>query len=96
MTPEQQQDYLKRSKDSHIYTDNLIENEHGFMSWSVYEDKLVAHQVYGDGVYWDNYLNELAKQLGLSKIMIATQRNYKAFERKFGFKLIGYILEKEV
>lgn len=66
------------------------------MSWSVHGDKLVAHQVYGDGVYWDTYLNTLAQKLGLTKIMMATKRNPKAFERKFGFKLTGYILEKEV
>jgi len=27
---------------------------------------------------------------------MGTKRNYKAFEKKFGFKLTGYILEKEV
>lgn len=88
--------YLKKSKDEELNTQNLIENEHGFMSWTEHKDYLVALQVYGDGAYWNEVLNNLAKQLGYKKILMATKRNYKAFEKKFGFKLTGYILEKEV
>lgn len=96
MTPEQVHDYLKRSGDATLCTDNLIENEHGFLTWKIHEDKLVAVQVYGDGKYWDAFLNELAKLIGLNKIMMATKRNPKTFERKFGYKVTGHILEKEV
>ena len=88
--------YLEKSKDKHIETENLIENEHGFMSWTTFEDYLVAIQVYGDGEYWNRYLDELAKELGYDKILIGTKRSYKAFERKFGFKLTGYLLERRV
>lgn len=88
--------YLTKSKDTDINPTNLIQNSHGFMSWTVYKDYLVALQVYGDGNYWNEVLNNLAKELGYKKIMMATKRNYKAFEKKFGFKLTGYILEKEV
>jgi hypothetical protein len=28
--------------------------------------------------------------------MMATKRNYKGFEKKFGFKLTGYVLERRV
>jgi len=41
-------------------------------------------------------LDNLAKELGYEKIMMATKRNYKGFERKFGFKLTGYVLERRV
>jgi len=88
--------YLEKSKDKNIETENLIENEHGFMSWTTWEDYLVAIQVYGDGDYWNQELNNLAKKLGYEKIMMATKRNYKGFERKFGFKLTGYVLERRV
>jgi len=88
--------YLEKSKDKHIEAENLIENEHGFMSWTTWEDYLVAIQVYGDGDYWNQELNNLAKKLGYEKIMMATKRNYKGFERKFGFKLTGYVLERRV
>ena len=96
MNNKQIKEYLTKSKDTEIRLDNLVENEHGFMSWTEHDDALIALQVYGDGHYWNIYLNELAKQLGYKKIIIGNKRNYKAFEKKFGFKLIGYILEKEV
>ena len=96
MTEKDIERYLQKSKDTFIATDNLIENKHGFMSWTTWEDYLVAIQVYGDGNYWNKYLDCLAKELGYKKIMMATKRNYKSFEKKFGFKLTGYVLERRV
>jgi len=96
MKQEDLQDYLKRSGDTKITERNLIENEHGFMTWAADEDTLIPINVYGDGKYWDNFLVILAKELGLKKIQFGTERNYKAYERRFGYKLKGYILEKEV
>ena len=96
MTEEDIERYLKKSKDTFIAIDNLIENEHGFMSWTTWEDYLVVIQVYGDGNYWNTVLDNLAKELGYKKIMMATKRNYKGFEKKFGFKLTGYVLERRV
>lgn len=90
------QDYLNRSGDNEIINQNLIENEHGFMTWTADKESVIALNVYGDGKYWDNVLVNLAKELGLNKIIFGTQRNFKAYERKFGYKLKGYILEKEV
>jgi hypothetical protein len=89
--------YLKKSGDDYIETENLIENEHGFMSWKVDGNKFVCMNVYGNGKYWDEYMNELAKQLGCKTIFTGTSRkSYKAFVKKYNFKLVGYILEKEV
>jgi hypothetical protein len=88
--------YLKKSGDLFIYEDNLIENDQGFMSWKIAEDKLVLLNVYGNGKYWDTFSIELAKKLGLKSILTATRRSPKAFTRKFGYKITGYILEKEV
>ena len=88
--------YLEKSGDQFIYEDNLIENDHGFMSWKIAEDKLVLLNVYGNGKYWDEFSIALAKQLGLKGILTATRRSPKAFTRKFGYKITGHILEKEV
>ena len=88
--------YLKKSGDDYIDTTNLIENEHGFMSWKVDGDTLVQMSVYGDGQYWVDVANELGKQFNCKTILTSTTRNYKAYEKKFKFKLKGYILEKEV
>jgi len=89
--------YLKKSGDTSINPANLIENSHGFMSWRINKpDTFVLINVYGDGKYWDSVAVELAKQLNLSKIVFGTKRNPKAFERKYGYSHVGYILEKEV
>jgi len=97
MNAEDIKQYLKKSGDVHISTDNLIKNIKGFMSWRITKpDTLVLINVYGDGKYWDAVSIELAKQLGLKKIAFGTKRNPKAFERKYGYTHVGYILEKEV
>ena len=88
--------YLKKSGDDEISTSNLVENQHGFMSWRTHKDTFVGINVYGDGHYWDAFANELAKKLGLKKIMFATKRSPKVFEKKYGYKITGYILEREV
>ena len=88
---------FKEKANSDLDYTNLIENEHGFMSWKIDGDKFVCITVYGDGQYWDKYMNELAKQLGCKTILGGTTRkSYKAYVRKYNFKLVGYILEKEV
>jgi len=97
VSPEALQKYFDKSGDDKLRLDNLIEDEQrGFMSWSELDGNFVVHQVFGDGVYWDAFIMALAKQLKLKKIIMATKRNPKAFERKFNFALTGYILEKEV
>ena len=91
------QRFLEKSRSEYVDTTNLIENEHGFMSWKIDGTDFVCINVYGDGKYWDMYMNELAKQLGCKKIVAATARkSYKAFISKYNFKLVGYIFEKEV
>ena len=88
---------FKEKANSELDYTNLIENEHGFMSWKIDGDKFVCINVYGDGEYWDKYMNELAKQLGCKTILGGTTRkSYKAFVKKYNFKLVGYIFEKEV
>ena len=88
---------FKEKANSELDYTNLIENEHGFMSWKIEGDKFVCITVYGDGPYWDKYMNELAKQFGCKTILAGTTRkSYKAYVRKYNFKLVGYILEKEV
>jgi len=90
--------YKQKSKDTKIYFNNFIENEYGFASWDINweEQSLVLINVYGDGKYWDMFFTGLAKRLGLKKIVFGTKRSPKAFERKYKYKLVGYIMEKEV
>ena len=88
--------YLDKSGDEEIFTDNLIENDQGFASWNIHRGKLVILNVFGAGQFWDSFFVALAKGLGVNKITFGTRRNPKAFERKYGYKVVGYILEKEV
>ena len=96
MNKEDLEKYLSKSGDDGIYTDNLIENSHGFMSWKVSDQGLVLLNVYGDGKYWDEFSIELAKKLNLKKIITATRRSPRAYQKKYGYKLTGFVLEKEV
>ena len=50
------QRFLEKSRSDYVDTTNLIENEHGFMSWKIDGDKFVCINVYGDGEYWDMYM----------------------------------------
>jgi hypothetical protein len=91
------QRFLEKSRSEYLDTTNLIENEHGFMSWKIDGDKFVCINVYGNGKYWDSFMNELAKQFNCKTILGGTTRkSYKAFVKKYNFKLVGYIFEKEV
>ena len=49
VTEEDIKKYLDKSGDSFIYEDNIVVNEHGFMSWNIHEGKLVLLNVYGNG-----------------------------------------------
>lgn len=89
-------DYFNKSGDDTLILTNLIATDFGFASFDIKGDELILYQVYGNGDLWDRYFVELAKRLNLKKIKFGTKRNYKGFERKFGYKLVGYILEKEV
>jgi hypothetical protein len=89
--------YLKKSGDQFIYEDNIVVNDHGFLSWMIdSEGAFFGLNVYGDGKYWDDFSIALAKQLGCKKIKFSTRRNPKVWEKKFGYNIAGYIMEKEV
>jgi len=66
------------------------------MSYAVDGNRLVIIQCYGDGKYWDNMATELAIKNKVDKIMFITKRNPQAFERKYGYKVIGYAMERGV
>lgn len=81
-------DYLKRSGADFILLENLICCEHGFASYLVLEHEIRIVDCYGDGRFWDQFFVELACRLGKSRITFWTKRNPRAFERKFGYKLV--------
>lgn len=98
MNEKDTQKFLTKSGDPGISAafDELFENDKGFISFRVTGDSLFIVQCYGDGRYWMDVARGVAKKLGLTKIQFTTRRNYRAFERRHGFKLIGYVMESEV
>ena len=58
--------------------------------------KLFVWYAIGDGRKIDKHLYLLAKLLQCKEIEFITKRNPEAFTRKFGYKIKGYLLSKEV
>ena len=89
-------DYLKRSGDKKLPDGNLEENEHGFCIWRISKKELTLVAVYGDGTYWNNWATEKAMKEGLKDIYCATRRSPKAYVRKHGFEIVGYVLKRSI
>lgn len=92
----QKQDYFRKSGDTFITNGRIESNEQGFCVWDFDAHRIILMQVYGDGEYWDEWSERKARELGLKKIFIATKRNPGAFVRKYNYKLIGHVLEKDL
>lgn len=90
------EDYLRRSGDTELPKGNVEENEHGFCIWRIIEDKLILASVYGDGKYWNEWATKKAEKEGMNTVFCATKRNPAGFIRAHGFKVVGYILERDV
>lgn len=91
--------FMEKSGDDGIAPHEHAEsNEHGFMTYDLLrdDDAFLIVQCFGDGPYWDSRAVDLARELGLKRIRFATRRSPRSFERKFNYRVVGYILEKEV
>ena len=93
---EAQLDYLQRTGDRTITQTNYTENEHGFASYKIENDTLQVIQVYGDGSYWYDFFEKLAKNHKCARVIFYTRRNPKAFERKYGMKVVQTLMMKEL
>ncbi len=97
-------DYLEKSKADFVWLENLFVCEYGFASWLEPEnsDEIRIVDCYGDGRFWEEFFIRLAKRKGKSKITFWTRRNPKAFERRFGCKVLrksetgAYLMVREV
>lgn len=89
-------DYLRRSGDEELGQGTLEENINGFCIWRTHKDALVLCSVYGNGKYWDSWVEDKAKALGKKRIVFGTKRNPEAIKRKYNCEIIGYILERKV
>ena len=93
--------YEKKTKEKfHLEEGEQIrwDPEKGFMTYglSKYEDALAIGKMCGDGKFWEAIANEMCKQLGFKKAIYFTKRNPHAFIRRYGGKIYGFYLEREV
>jgi hypothetical protein len=89
--------YFVKSGDSKLLQGiTIVDAKRGFVVFVFNEESLVILHIFGNGKYWFDYLEDVARQNGKKKLVGATRRNQKAFERKHGFILTGYIMEREV
>lgn len=68
----------------------------GFCNWKQDNDIMYIGVTCGNGMYWNNFIQLKAKELGCKTLRFGTYRNPATFIRKFGYKVVGYILEKDV
>lgn len=95
MEKSQLRDYYDRSGDTELGLGWVEENEHGFCVWRRQDGQLILVNVYGDGAYWNAWADKKAEELGVDTIFFATKRSPKAFVRKHGYEVTGYILERK-
>jgi hypothetical protein len=93
---EKQSKYLDKSGDEKIFTKNMVENSHGFYSYSIDGDVLNIGNVFGDGRYWEEFTSSLCEENKCKTIRFATRRNPEAWARKYNYKIVGHILEKRL
>ena len=84
---------LKLAPDEHI----LFHPEHGFITFFIYDDVLELHHMAGDGKFWFNVLEKVMKLEGLKIFRAYTERNPKAWIRKYGNgRIKGYYMEANI
>lgn len=91
--------YFEKSGDNYLSGDKLILVDNaGFFTYSYdnLENILYLYNVYGEGKALIKVIKCLKQNLKADKVIFATKRNYKAFERRWKAKLIGYVMELEI
>ena len=68
----------------------------GFITYMITGTTMVIPDLYGDGKFWLDKALEIARSKGCTKLRGGTTRNPKAYNKMFGTKIIGYVLEREV
>jgi hypothetical protein len=76
----------------------LFDPEKGFLEYGIdaANDGIMIHAMCGDGRFWEEKANEIAKTLGYSKAFFFVRRDPRTYMRKYGAKIHGFILEREV
>jgi len=87
--------YLAKSGDTAIgQTEYSHGCEHGFATWEIADGKIVVVQCFSpdNGLFWLEFFRDMGKKLNMN-IRFATRRNPKTWERRYGAKIVGHIME---
>ena len=74
----------------------IKDDKRGFCQIRDDGETLFVLRACGDGKFWDAFIYDEALRRGCKRIRFGTQRNPEAFRRKFGYSVVGYVMEKEV
>ena len=84
---------LKLAPDEHI----LFHPEHGFITFFFCDDDVLElHHMAGDGKFWQKALTKVLKAEGIKTLRAYTERNPKAWMRKYGGRIKGYYMEANI
>ena len=82
-------------KDLRLFPDERVffHPEHGFITFFVHDGILELHNMCGNGKEWQKILIQIMKDNGLTKLRAYTERNPKAWIRKYGGHIKGWFME---
>lgn len=90
------QDYINQTKKFGIEGEVVYLKDKGFVTYIIKGDSLMIPDLYGSGIFWLGIMEKFAKLNNCKKLVGGTSRNPKAYNKMFGTKTVGYILEKEL
>lgn len=75
----------------------VFDPERGFVSWWFSAEDTALHlgKMAGDGRFWERVVLEEARRAGCTRVQSFTRRP-KLWMRRYGAKIKGYVMEREV
>lgn len=82
-------------RDLDLFPDEQIffHPEHGFITFFVHDGILELHNMCGNGKEWQKIIIQMMKDNGLTTLRAYTERNPKAWIRKYGGHIKGWFME---
>lgn len=88
--PEMWQKYSKRSGDKELARGEVLCNSHGFMVYRIRKGAFEIVQCYGDGKYWGEEAQKLARFYCCKTVRVFTRRNPSSFVRRWKGLEVAY------
>ena len=75
------------------YEQVLFHPKYGFIVYFKHDDILELHHMCGNGKEWQKVLVEVMRENGLKRLRAFTNRNPKAWQRRYCGHVVGYEIE---